>query len=98
MATAPEPGAGLVRSSLSGSGPVVSARPKDPVPVPSLPRVFTSPDPEQIARVCQLVENAAVSLAGVSPEYARGITGALRPVAAPGRPDLPHRHVLLRRA
>jgi hypothetical protein len=77
-----------VRSSLT-TGRVVSARPKDPVPIPSLPRSYTSRDPEQIARVCQLVERTAVSLAAVSPEYARGITGVLHRSLRPGSPIYP---------
>jgi hypothetical protein len=31
-----------------------------------------------VSRVCQLVESAAVALGGVSPEFARGITGPFR--------------------
>ena len=35
-------------------------------------------DGEQLARVCQAVETTTISLAGVSPEFARGITSAFR--------------------
>jgi hypothetical protein len=60
------------------AGGIVSATPKSPVPIPALPRVFTSQDVGQLARVCQAVEATAVSQAGVSPEFARGVTGPLR--------------------
>src|SRR6185295_12893844 len=62
----------------SSSGPTISAAPKSPVPIPTLPRVLSEPGADQVARACQLVESAAVSLAGVSPEFARGVTGPLR--------------------
>jgi serine/threonine-protein kinase len=62
------------------SGPAISATPKSPVPIPTLPRMVLNPQPEQLARVCQAVEATAVSLAGVSPEFARGVTGPLRRV------------------
>jgi eukaryotic-like serine/threonine-protein kinase len=84
----PERQGGLVRSSLS-TGALVSARPKDPVPIPSLPRSYASADPAQVGRVCQLVERAAVNLAAVSPEYARGLTGVLQRSLRPGSPIYP---------
>jgi hypothetical protein len=40
--------------------------------------VVTDPEPELLARVCQAAESAAINLAGVSPEFARGVTGPLR--------------------
>jgi hypothetical protein len=52
--------------------------PKASVPPPSLPRVYISQDGEGLARVCHAVESAVVSLAGVSPEFARGITAPMR--------------------
>jgi eukaryotic-like serine/threonine-protein kinase len=70
----------VVRAS---SGPAISATPRSPVPIPALPRVLTDPQPEQVARACQAVESAAVSLAGVSPEFARGVTGPLRRALRP---------------
>jgi hypothetical protein len=42
-----------------------------------------------VARVCQQVEVAAVSLAGVNPEFARNITAPLRRVARPNTPIYP---------
>jgi serine/threonine-protein kinase len=68
------------------SGAVISAAPRSPVPIPALPRVLIDAPPEQVARACQAVESAAISLAGVSPDFARGVTGpfrrALRPQSA----------------
>jgi serine/threonine protein kinase len=63
---------------IRNSGPVVSVMPKSPIPKPTLPRDHVARTAEQVARVCQLVEAAAVSQGGVSPEFARGITGSLR--------------------
>jgi hypothetical protein len=40
--------------------------------------VFVNQDDGQLARVCQAVEAAAVTQAGVSPEFARGATAPLR--------------------
>jgi hypothetical protein len=41
---------------------------------PSLPRVYLPEDAEQLRRMCGRVESAVVALAGLTPEYARGIT------------------------
>jgi hypothetical protein len=65
------------------SGPTISAVPKSPVPIPTLPREVVARDGELLARVCAAVEASAISLAGVSPEFARGITGSLRKRVAP---------------
>ena len=91
VAQAPaEPNPGLVASGQRSSpppppmppraagGPVVSAVPKSPVPIPALPREVVTRDADQLSRVCQAVESLAVSLAGVSPDFARGITVAWR--------------------
>jgi hypothetical protein len=56
----------------------MSATPKSPIPAPALPRSYIAKDAESLARVCQIVESSTVSLAGVSPEFARGITAPLR--------------------
>jgi serine/threonine protein kinase len=72
--SAPAAGAPQIRSSR----PVVSVMPRSPVPRPTLPRDRFAENGEEVSRVCQLVEEAAVSLGGVSPEFARGITGPLR--------------------
>jgi serine/threonine protein kinase len=64
------------------SGPVYSAAaPK--VPPPALPHTYVPDSPEQLRRMCARVESAVVSLAGVSPEYARGITGRLQALVEP---------------
>jgi serine/threonine protein kinase len=60
------------------SGPVVSVMPRSPIPKPTLPRDHFAENADQVSRVCQLVESAAVSLGGVSQEFARGITGPFR--------------------
>jgi hypothetical protein len=52
--------------------------PRSPIPKPTLPREYTAYNAEQVGRVCQLVESAAVSLGGVSPEFSRDITGPFR--------------------
>jgi hypothetical protein len=59
-------------------GALVSATPKSPIPKPTLPRTFFASDAEQLARACVLVEMTIVSQAGVSPDWARGITGPFR--------------------
>jgi serine/threonine protein kinase len=70
--TSPAPNAAAaVRSSAAG--PVFSAPPRKSVPVPSLPRV-RSGAPRDLAAVLRQVEAQAVSLAGLSPEFARDVT------------------------
>jgi hypothetical protein len=44
--------------------------------------VVSAQDPAAVVRACQAVEAAAISLAGVSPEFARGITGPMRRAVA----------------
>jgi hypothetical protein len=63
--------------------------PRSPIPLPTLPRVFASADNDQLARVCQQVESATISLAGLSPEFARGITGPMRRQVRPNAPIYP---------
>jgi hypothetical protein len=67
-----------VESPPARPAATISTMPRSPVPLPSLPRVMRDPEPEQLARVCRAVEAAAISLAGVSPEFARGITEPFR--------------------
>jgi serine/threonine protein kinase len=57
---------------------IVSARPKAQIPPPRLPREYSATGSSDIARVFRIVEGQAVSLAGVSPEFASGVTGALQ--------------------
>jgi serine/threonine protein kinase len=57
-----------------GTGAVFSPAPAKVAP-PSLPRVYLPGDAEQLRRMCARVEAAVVALAGITPEYARGITG-----------------------
>jgi hypothetical protein len=72
--TSTPPPASVVKSS----GPVVSVMPKSPVPKPTLPREPVAKSAEQVGQVCNLVESAVINLAGVTPEFARGVTGQLR--------------------
>jgi serine/threonine-protein kinase len=60
------------------SAAVTSAMPRTPIPMPTLPRLVFVHDPDQLNRVCQLVELLAVSRAGVTREFARGVTLPLR--------------------
>ena len=57
---------------------VVSARPKEHVPVPRLPRTQEARDAEDLARLLTQIEKETVALAGVTPEFAVGVTGPLR--------------------
>jgi eukaryotic-like serine/threonine-protein kinase len=68
-------------ASAATPGNLISATPKSPIPKPTLPRAFTAADAEQLGRACQLVESTIISVGGVSPEWARGITGPLRRLA-----------------
>jgi serine/threonine-protein kinase len=58
------------------SGRVLSRPPSKNIPYPSLPRT-RSGAPRDLAVVLRQVEAQAVSLAGVSPEFASGVTGSL---------------------
>jgi eukaryotic-like serine/threonine-protein kinase len=85
---APRPVAGAVpappsagtapRAGRPSGGPVVSVMPRSPVPIPTLPRVVVNRFSDQTARICQAVEAAAIAQAGVSPEFARGVTAPMR--------------------
>jgi hypothetical protein len=72
------PAASGVTTSAPAAGPAVNNL-RSPVPKPTLPRVYQARDADQVARVLAAVE-AALPRAGISPEYARGITGAFRRV------------------
>jgi eukaryotic-like serine/threonine-protein kinase len=76
VAAAPPPAPATPPAATSG--PVMSSMPKSQIPPPSLPRVYVSQDGEGMARVCHAVESAVMTLAGVSPEFARGITVPMR--------------------
>jgi serine/threonine protein kinase len=71
----------------SAQGPAAATSPQ--APAPSLPRVYVTEDSERLARVCAQVESSAISLAGVSPEFARGITVPLRRQVRPNTPIYP---------
>jgi hypothetical protein len=83
-AKAPTPAA--LRSSSAApatAGPVLSTVPKSPIPIPRLAQAYRVADREGLAHVCRSVE-AAVIAAGVSPEFARGITARMQRAAEPG--------------
>jgi hypothetical protein len=73
-------------AQVRSPSPIVSVTPRSPVPKPTLPREHVAQNAEEVSRICQLVESAAVSLGGVSPEFARGITGPFRRAVASGGP------------
>jgi serine/threonine protein kinase len=58
--------------------PILSARPKDRIPVPRLPRMHEARDPAELGRLLSQVENETVALAGVTRAYAQGVTAPLR--------------------
>jgi serine/threonine-protein kinase len=75
---APRLEAPLLPAPSSGDGRIVSARPKGKIPPPRLPRTYDVQDGQDLARVCQLVERETVAQAGVTPEFASGVTLPLR--------------------
>jgi serine/threonine-protein kinase len=58
--------------------PVVSVRPKEQVPVPRLARTQQARSGEELARLFAQIESQTVILAGLTPEFAQGVTGPLR--------------------
>jgi serine/threonine protein kinase len=66
------------RPTGGSSGSLISSTPKSPIPKPTLPRTLNAADGDQVGRACGLVESTIVSVGGVSPEWARGITGPFR--------------------
>jgi hypothetical protein len=54
-----------------------------------LPRVYVTENSERLARVCQQVEAAAISLGGVDARFAHGITLPLRKQVRPNTPIYP---------
>jgi serine/threonine protein kinase len=75
-------GAGPGEHAAPGT-PVVSAMPHTPTPKPTLPRLVRASDAERLWQVCQLVELLVVSRAGVTRQFARGITAGLRREVSP---------------
>jgi hypothetical protein len=80
-ASPPAPPAAVAHTATASmhphSGPVYSSAPAK-VAAPSLPHVYVPESAEQLRRMCARVEAAVVSVAGVSPDYAQGITGRLQ--------------------
>ena len=66
----------------------MSARPRSPIPIPTLPRVLEVADPAALARACQEVEEATLA-AGVSAPFARGITLPFQRAVSDGDRVLP---------
>jgi len=65
-------------AARGGGGAVVSVMPRSPIPKPRLARTIAAESPGEVAAACHQVEAATVSTGGVSPEFARGITGPFR--------------------
>jgi hypothetical protein len=63
------------KGKRAGHGAAVFSPAPAKVAPPSLPRVYLPEDGEQLRRMCGRVESAVVTLAGLTPEYAHGITG-----------------------
>jgi serine/threonine protein kinase len=70
-----QPAAG---AAAAQRGPIYSVTPHADIGKPTLPRSAVVRDAEQLREICGRVESSVISLAGVSPEFARGITGSLR--------------------
>jgi hypothetical protein len=75
--------AGASRASMTlaappSAAPALPLERKASVPRPALPRVYLARDTDDLLRISEMVESQVVSLAGVSREYAAGITGPLR--------------------
>jgi hypothetical protein len=51
--------------------------------------MFVSENSERLARICNQVEAAVVTQAGVSPDFARNITANLRRIVRPNTPIYP---------
>jgi serine/threonine protein kinase len=69
--------------AAQGHGGAVYSQAPAKVAPPSLPRVYVPEDADQLRRICGRVESAAVSLAGLTPDYARGITGRFQAQVGP---------------
>jgi hypothetical protein len=85
----PPPPATSRPSASAPAPPSATVRATAAVRAPSLPRVLVTGDSDRVTRVCQQVEAAAVSLAGVNAEFARNITAPLRRAARPNTPIYP---------
>jgi hypothetical protein len=56
----------------------VSAKPNAQIPSPTLPRAYDAKDAADIQRACRIIEKQVIVLAGVSPDFATGVTSALQ--------------------
>jgi serine/threonine-protein kinase len=65
-----------------GNESVLSKSPRSMIPAPHLPRLHQAGDAAELARACSLIEQEVITRAGVSAEYARGITASLRQALA----------------
>ena len=68
----------LPAAAAAGADSTVSARPNARIPPPSLPREYDAADAAEIQRACRIIEKQVAVLAGVTPEFATGVTGALQ--------------------
>jgi serine/threonine protein kinase len=67
-----------VGPSTPGGSDATGSSTRKSVPKPTLPRSVQAADADQVARTCAAVESSVVSVAGISADFARGITGPLR--------------------
>jgi serine/threonine-protein kinase len=76
----PVPVAAPARPPLApvNDGSIRSVRPNATFPGPRLPRTYQVRDGQDLSRVCEIVESETVVRAGVSPEFASGVTVPLR--------------------
>lgn len=77
-ANAPPPAASSPAASAVARAPVVSVKPRSPIQQPHLPKTYNARDVDEITRVFRIIENEAVAQAGITPEFARGITDSVR--------------------
>jgi serine/threonine protein kinase len=82
--SAPAPVAAAPAPSKSGTDKTVSARPNDRIPSPTLPRQYDAKDAADLQRACRIIEKQVMVLAGVSPDFANGVTTPLQRVIGEG--------------
>jgi hypothetical protein len=75
---APAQATNTVSSKPAAGERTVSARPNDQIPSPTLPRAYDAKDTADIQRACRIIEKQAIVLAGVSADFATGVTSALQ--------------------
>lgn len=82
-ASKPAKGA-LTTSERPSATSAIALKSDGTIPVPHLPRVQTVASDAELARVFSAVEGQVITRAGIAPDFARGITAALRRVLPDG--------------